>query len=133
MLIEQFEELQKKVEKTANKAWKDGNKDLKKIRKEVDKRLNELAKEGRSMQKKVEKDRKKAVAIVLGGLETGRDYVETAVSDRWNQAQKTFEEAFARLLERLDVPTSEDIQVLAKQVNALSRQVSNLRKQKGKS
>ena len=130
MLIEQFEEIQKKVEKSASKAWKDGNRDLKKIRKDVDKRLDELAKEGRSMQKTLEKDSKKAVAIFLGGLETGRDYVESAVTDRWNQAQKTFEEAFARLLERLDVPTSEDIQVLAKRVNALSRQVSNLRKQK---
>ena len=63
---------------------------------------------------------------VVEGLKNRFEEVKDRTAENWNKLEKVFQKRVARALHRLDVPSREDIQDLAKQVNALQESIQDM-------
>ncbi len=63
---------------------------------------------------------------VVEGLKDRFEKVKDQTAENWNKLEKVFQTRVARALDRLGVPSREDIQNLAKQVNVLQESIQDM-------
>lgn len=123
------EQMSKSIVDSAQQIWMAGMGAFNRAQGEGSKLFEALVKEGMNIEQHTRK-------LAGGGVEAVRDAVETRVgvareraTDTWDRLEKVFEERVQRALNRLGVPSSEDLSDLTSRVNSLT---GLLRKQAGK-
>ena len=123
------EQMSKSIVDSAQQIWMAGMGAFNRAQGEGSKLFEALVKEGMNIEQHTRK-------LAGGGVEAVRDAVETRVgvareraTDTWDRLEKVFEERVQRALNRLGVPSSEDLSDLTSRVNSLT---DLLRKQAGK-
>ena len=123
------EQMSKSIVDSAQQIWMAGMGAFNRAQGEGSKLFEALVKEGMNIEQHTRK-------LAGGGVEAVRDAVETRVgvareraTDTWDRLEKVFEERVQRALNRLGVPSSDDLSDLTSRVNSLT---DLLRKQAGK-
>ena len=123
------EQMSKSIVDSAQQIWMAGMGAFNRAQGEGSKLFEALVKEGMNIEQQTRK-------LAGGGVEAVRDAVETRVgvareraTDTWDRLEKVFEERVQRALNRLGVPSREDLSDLTSRVNSLT---DLLRKQAGK-
>ena len=125
----QAEQMSKSIVDSAQQIWMAGMGAFNRAQGEGSKLFEALVKEGMNIEQHTRK-------LAGGKVDAVRDAVETRVgvareraTDTWDRLEKVFEERVQRALNRLGVPSSEDLSDLTSRVNSLT---GLLRKQAGK-
>lgn len=123
------EQMSKSIVDSAQQIWMAGMGAFNRAQGEGSKLFEALVKEGMNIEQHTRK-------LAGGGVEAVRDAVETRVgvareraTDTWDRLEKVFEERVQRALNRLGVPSSDDLSDLTSRVNSLT---GLLRQQAGK-
>jgi poly(hydroxyalkanoate) granule-associated protein len=106
----------------ARQVWLAGLGAFAKAEKEGSKLFEVLVKRGEEVESQVMQKTEEAVE----GLKDRLEEVKDQATKNWNKLEKAFQKRVTRALHRLGVPSREDIQDLAKQVNALQESIQNL-------
>ena len=106
----------------ARQVWLAGLGAFAKAEKERSKLFEALVKRGEEVESQVMQKTEEAVE----GLKNRLEEVKDQVTKNWNKLEKAFQKRVARALHRLGIPSREDIQDLAKQVNALQESIQNM-------
>ena len=112
------------IRESANRIWLAGLGAFAKTQEEGEKLFQSLIEEG----EKVEKNAKKAAE---GRLEEAKGKViefRGKATHQFERLEELFQERVAQVLGRMGVPTQEDIQELAKRVEALNQSIMALKK-----
>jgi poly(hydroxyalkanoate) granule-associated protein len=88
-----------------------------------------LVKKGMNLEAKTRKLANGKVDVVRGAVEDRVENVREKATDTWDRMEKVFEDRVQQALNRLGVPTREDLVNLTKRVESLT---AELRKQAGK-
>jgi len=88
-----------------------------------------LESEGRKVVEKGAKSVEGKVSSARGDLESKLDQARKQAEDRWDKLENVFEERVARVMAGLGVPSGDDIKKLARQVELLGQQVTELASQ----
>lgn len=98
-----------------------------------------LVKEGAKLEKEGRDSASEGVESVRKGVTGVRDELESRIEsarkqaeDRWDKLESVFEERVARVMANLGVPTADDVNKLAAQVESLTQQVAHLSREKAK-
>ncbi len=125
----QAEQMSKSIVDSAQQIWMAGMGAFNRAQGEGSKLFEALVKEGMNIEQHTRK-------LAGGKVDAVRDAVENRVgvareraTDTWDRLEKVFEERVQRALNRLGVPSSEDLSDLTSRVNGLT---DLLRKQGGK-
>lgn len=128
-LKSQAEQMSKSIVDSAQQIWMAGMGAFNRAQGEGSKLFEALVKEGMNIEQHTRK-------LAGGKVEAVRDAVENRVgvareraTDTWDRLEKVFEERVQRALNRLGVPSREDLSDLTSRVNSLT---DLLRKQGGK-
>lgn len=116
----------KNLNSTAREVWLAGLGAFSRAQDESGKIFADLVAEGEKIQTKTSKDVNKKVSSIRDEVEGRVSKVRTIASDNVTKMEKLFEDQVARVLARLGVPTSDDIQALTKRVQELSKEVKAL-------
>jgi poly(hydroxyalkanoate) granule-associated protein len=99
--------------------------------------FDNLVKEGARVEAEGRKTVDDGSATVTRKAKAGRKEIESRLEAArkqaeggWDKLENAFEDRVARVMERLGIPTSEDLDKLARQIEGLSGQVAALAKQK---
>ena len=87
--------------------------------------FDKLVKEGSKFENSTRKSAEGAVDGLKEGLENRFSSVRKQAAENWDKLEKVFEDRVSRVLGRLGVPTSEDIQDLVKRVQDLAEKVKD--------
>lgn len=112
------------IRESANRIWLAGLGAYAKTQEEGEKLFQSLIKEG----EKVEKEAKKAAEA---RVEEARGKVvefRGKANQQFDRLEELFQERVAQVLNRIGIPTQEDIQELAKRVEALNESIMALKK-----
>jgi poly(hydroxyalkanoate) granule-associated protein len=110
---------------SARQIWLAGLGAFAKAEEEGSRFFEALVKEGEQMESRTRKMANDKVEEVRGKVEE----VRGKATDTWDGLEQVFEDRVARVLNRLGVPTYEDIQELTKRVEELNENVKALNKQ----
>ena len=122
------------VRDSANQIWLAGLGAFAKAQEEGTKVFDNLVKEGQQVDQKTRKAAEEAAESVKSSAKSVKGNVEGRVSgvrkqasDTWDKLEGVFEERVARVLNRLGVPSSKDIDALNKQIDSLSKELKALK------
>ena len=125
------EVLSRSIMDSAQQIWLAGMGAFNRAQDEGTKLFESLVKEGSTLEKATRK-------LATGKVDVVRDVVESRVGqvkdravDTWDRLEKVFEERVQRSLNRLGVPSSEDLQGLSKRVDQLNAELRKLSGQRG--
>lgn len=107
---------------SARQIWLAGLGAFSKAEEEGGKLFESLVKEGEEVEARTRKTAEEKVEEVKGKMEE----VKNKVSDTWDGLEQVFEDRVARVLNRLGVPTNDDVQELSKRVEELHESVKVL-------
>ena len=88
--------------------------------------FDQLVEEGSKLEGQTRKAVEETTGDFRGGIESRVSQARESASNNWDKLEKVFEERVARALNKLGVPTSEEIQKLVDRVDELSREVHEL-------
>lgn len=112
------------VRDSAQQIWLAGLGAFSKAQEEGGKVFDALVKEGETLNKKTRGLAEAKVAEVTGGVSKAASQfssrAQSAATETWDKLEQVFEDRVARALNRLGVPTSRELQALAKRVDELS-------------
>lgn len=111
---------------TAQQIWTAGVGALAKAQGEGTDLFETLVKKGMNLEAKTRKLANGKVDVVRGAVEGRVENVKEKATDTWDRMEKVFEDRVQQALNRLGVPTREDLNNLTKRVEALT---AELRKQ----
>lgn len=111
---------------TAQQIWTAGIGALAKAQGEGTDLFENLVKKGMHLEAKTRKLANGKVDVVRGAVEGRVENVKEKATDTWDRMEKVFEDRVQQALNRLGVPTREDLNSLTKRVEALT---TELRKQ----
>ena len=112
------------IRESANRIWLAGLGAYAKTQEEGEKLFQSLVKEG----EKVEKQARKAAEARLEEAKSKVVEFRGKASQQFDRLEELFQERVAQVLNRLGVPTQEDIQELTKRVEALNESIMALKK-----
>ena len=107
---------------SARQIWLAGLGAFSKAEEEGGKLFESLVKEGEEVEARTRKTAEEKVEEVKGKMKEVKD----KVSDTWDGLEQVFEDRVARVLNRLGVPTNDDVQELSKRVEELHESVKVL-------
>jgi poly(hydroxyalkanoate) granule-associated protein len=107
---------------SARQIWLAGLGAFSKAEEEGGKLFESLVKEGEEVEARTRKTAEEKVEEVKGKMKEVKD----KVSDTWDDLEQVFEDRVARVLNRLGVPTNDDVQELSKRVEELHESVKVL-------
>ncbi len=110
----------------AREVWLAGLGAFSVAQKEGSKTFEKLVKEGGKVQKKTRKNVDKTVVDFREEVESRLNGAKEIAEGSFSKLEKIFEERVAQVLSRIGVPTSDDVQALAKRVAELNKQVKSL-------
>ena len=130
-----FDQLVKEGTKIENKARKDLDGTFGDIRNEIENRVGEFRDDVESAVSEFRGEVESRVGDVRKDVESRFEpvlvqgkKVEKEASQRWDKLEGFFEERVTGVLDRLGIPSSEDVDALNKRIQSLSRQVGDLEK-----
>jgi poly(hydroxyalkanoate) granule-associated protein len=107
-----------------HQVWLAGLGAFSKIEEEGGKVFENLVKEGEKFEARTKKLADDRVEGIKDNVEEMRD----KATDTWDKVEEVFESRMARILNRLGIPTSDDMEDLSKRVEALHESVKKLSK-----
>ena len=110
------------IMESANEIWLAGLGAFAKAQQEGVKIFNKLVDEGKGLEKVIKKSSQNATKEVKSKV----SQVKGKASQGWDKLENIFENRVAKTLQKLDVPTSEEITALLKKVELLATEVSKL-------
>jgi len=97
-----------------------------KVLEKGNKLFDQLVEEGSKLEGQTRKAVDETSGDIRGGIENRVNQARESAANNWDKLEKVFEDRVARALNKLGVPTSEEIQKLADRVDELSREVRQL-------
>ena len=88
--------------------------------------FDKLVAEGSKLEKQTRNVAGEAVEGIRGGVESRVDAVKQQASDNWDKLESVFEDRVARVLGRMGVPTSDEVNKLSARVQKLAGEVAKL-------
>lgn len=119
-------QLAEAVRTSAQQIWQAGLGAFAKAQEEGGKVFAKLVQEGTELQKRTQKLAEDKVSDVTGTVTKMADTVSKQASGSWDKLEQVFEDRVSRSLKSLGVPTQNDIQLLTKRVEELSKAVGTL-------
>lgn len=113
---------------TARQIWLAGLGAFITAEEEGGKLFDALVKQGEEVESLTKKTAETKVGAVKTEVEDKVEGVKDKAIDTWEGLEQVFEDRVARVLNRLGVPTYEDIHELAKQVEILTQNINDLSK-----
>lgn len=113
----------------AHQIWLAGLGAFARAEREGSKLFEALVKEGEKAEARSKKTAEKKAAEAQEMVEEAQDKakeLKDRASGTWNKLEQVFQNRVARALNRLGVPTHEDVRSLAKQVEALNENINDL-------
>ena len=120
------EGLSKSIMESAQQIWLAGMGAFGRAQQEGTKLFETLVKEGMNLEKHTRKLATGKVGEVRDVVEKNVDQVRERAADTWDRLEKVFEERVQRALNRLGVPSREDLQGLSKRVDQLNAELRKL-------
>lgn len=85
-----------------------------------------LVKHGEEMEEHTKKLAEGRVDAVKGKVESAVEEMRDKTTDTWEGLEEVFENRVARVLNRLGVPTQEDVEELGRHIDNLTKNIKNL-------
>lgn len=120
------EGLSRSIMDSAQQIWMAGMGAFGRAQQEGSKLFETLVKEGMNLEKQTRKLATGKVDEVRGVVEKNVGQVKERAADTWDRLEKVFEERVQRSLNRLGVPSREDLQGLSKRVDQLNAELRKL-------
>ena len=120
--------LAKAVKDSAQQIWLAGMGAFSKAQAEGGKVFETLVKEGLSLQKKTQGIAEEKISEVTGKMSAMAGTVTAKAGQNWDKLESIFEERTAKAMNKLGVPTSKDVDALAKRVDTLSAAIAKMGK-----
>jgi poly(hydroxyalkanoate) granule-associated protein len=112
------------IRESANRVWLGGLGAFAKTQEEGEKLFQTLVKEGEQVEKRARKAAEARIEDAKGKVVEFRG----KANEQFDRLEELFQERVARVLNRMGVPTQEDIQELSKRVEALNESIMALKK-----
>lgn len=125
-LQDKAEGLSRSIMESAQQIWQAGMGAFGRAQHEGSKLFENLVKEGISLEKQTRQLATGKVDVVRGVVEKNVEQVKERAADTWDRLEKVFEERVQRALNRLGVPSKEDLQGLSKRVDQLNAELRKL-------
>lgn len=125
-LQDKAEGLSRSIMESAQQIWQAGMGAFGRAQQEGSKLFENLVKEGISLEKQTRQLATGKVDVVRGVVEKNVEQVKERAADTWDRLEKVFEERVQRALNRLGVPSKEDLQGLSKRVDQLNAELRKL-------
>ena len=116
------------VKESAQQIWLAGMGAFSKAQEEGTKVFEALVKEGMSLQKKTQSVAEEKIGEVTGKMSAMADTVSAKAGQNWDKLEAIFETRTAKALNKLGVPTAQDVDALLQRVDALAAAVVKLGK-----
>ncbi len=111
--------LAQSVQDSAHLIWLAGLGAFAKVGEEGGKLFETLIKEG----EKVEKKARDAASVTLEGVQEKAGETRGKVADTWDKVEQLFEDRLARVLNRMGVPSHDELQALTQRVDELQEMI----------
>lgn len=121
-----IQEAIKNLNGQAREVWLAGLGAFARVQEEGQKTFEKLVKEGEKFEKKTRKVADETISDVRGNVESRFSTVKKTATDNWDKLEKVFEQRVSKVLTGLGVPSREDINELAAQIEKLSKEVNKL-------
>ncbi len=118
--------LAKAVKDSAQQIWLAGMGAFSKAQAEGGKVFETLVKEGLSLQKKTQGIAEEKISEVTGKMSAMAGTVTAKAGQNWDKLESIFEERTAKAMNKLGVPTSKDVDALAKRVDTLAAAIAKM-------
>ena len=116
------------VKDSAQQIWLAGMGAFSKAQEEGGKVFEALVKEGLSLQRKTQAVAEEKIGAVTGKMTSMAGDVQAKAGQHWDKLETIFEERTAKALNKLGVPSANDVEALIKRIDALNAQVAKLSK-----
>jgi poly(hydroxyalkanoate) granule-associated protein len=114
------------VKDSAQQIWLAGLGAFSKAQEEGGKVFETLVKEGLAIQRKTQAAAEEKITEATSKMATMANDVASKASGQWGKLEDIFEARVSRALNKLGVPTSQDIDMLVKRIDDLNRSVAAL-------
>ena len=119
--------LAQSVKESAQQIWLAGMGAFSKAQAEGGKVFDALVKEGVGLQKKTQGLAEDRLSAVSGKMSAMADGMSSKAGAQWDKLESIFEERVAKALNKMGVPSSQDIDALVQRIDALSERMSSAR------
>ncbi len=114
------------VKESAQQIWLAGLGAFSKAQQEGTKAFEGLVKEGLSVQRKTQAVAEDRIAEATSRMSSMANDITSKASGQWDKLESIFEDRVARTLNKLGVPSSQDIDALIARIDELNRNVAKL-------
>ncbi len=114
------------VKESAQQIWLAGLGAFAKAQEEGSKVFDTLVKEGMSMQRKTQTAAEEKLSEATSKMEQMATEISSKASGQWDKLETIFEGRVSKALNRLGVPTAEDIEELSERIDELNRNLARL-------
>ena len=121
-------QLAQTVKDSAQQIWLAGLGAFSKAQEEGGKVFEALVREGVSLQRKTQAVAEERLGEVTGKMSAVAEGVSTKAGAQWDKLETIFEQRVSKALNKLGVPSSQDVDALVQRIDALSAQVAKLSK-----
>ncbi|MDB5945258.1 MAG: poly granule associated protein [Ramlibacter sp.] len=113
------------VKESAQQIWLAGLGAFAKAQEEGSKVFDSLVKEGMSMQRKTQSAAGEKLSEATSRMTTMASDLSSRASGQWDKLETIFEGRVSKALNKLGVPTAEDIELLSARIEELNRHMSS--------
>jgi poly(hydroxyalkanoate) granule-associated protein len=114
------------VKDSAQQIWLAGLGAFAKAQEEGGKVFDTLVKEGVSLQQKTQAAAEEKIAEAASKMNTMTAGLSTKASGQWDKLEHIFEDRVAKALNKLGMPSAQDVQALVARVDALNKKIQDL-------
>ena len=114
------------VKESAQQIWLAGLGAFAKAQQEGTKAFESLVKEGLSVQRKTQAVAEERITDATSRMSSMANDITTKASGQWDKLESIFEDRVARTLNKLGVPSAQDIDALIARIDELNRNVQKL-------
>ena len=114
------------VKDSAQQIWQAGLGAFNKAQAEGSKAFEALVKEGVSLQRKTQSVAEEKISETASKMSTMANGISYKASGQWDKLESIFEERVAKALNKLGVPSAQDLAALIERIEALNKSVQRL-------
>ena len=114
------------VKDSAQQIWQAGLGAFNKAQAEGSKAFEALVKEGVSLQRKTQLVAEEKISEATSKMSTMANGLSNKASGQWDKLESIFEERVAKALNKLGVPSAQDVAALIERIEALNKNVQRL-------
>ena len=114
------------VKDSAQQIWQAGLGAFNKAQAEGSKAFEALVKEGVSLQRKTQSVAEEKISEATSKMSTMANGISNKASGQWDKLESIFEERVAKALNKLGVPSAQDVAILIERIEVLNKSVQRL-------